>query len=637
MNSWRDVILSKFNNQTARMIFIKDFDSLLNDEFLLDELSKLGYEVIRYEDSVLFYYLYEQQYRNKDIKLLIYTNHDIPFPYAFERKSLIVSLKIQTVFPKFSPKIMRQIDRTDFNGLYRLHSNVHQDLNEKETLEFIIKKYYKISYETVDDEAGLYHVLLSLHLHEQELPEVAEEFLIQKWASLFSLNHLPVRKLVTSTSFFFRHLQEKWNELIHNLTDKTPFEIREMLNAHPFEHHIVRRMMDDLFDDGYLNKVKGDPSKFPSWMRPGIEHEETAKEDLDEKISNLHEQISLSLPGEKQYKDWVDLIGKLAEYRKAVLKSNDKNFTIFNRLLFEVNARFEDWMIKKYSALTSLAPYPKPKIVHHIPHFLSKIRQGNDKIALLVLDGMSYLQWRFISEYMKNSGFIISETGIFAWVPTLTSVSRQAIFSGKMPLAFSQTIGTTNAEERLWKKFWEENGVLKQYVSYQKGLGNETYDKSNIKGLNRNSTRIYGAVVDIIDQFTHNAVLGEKSVYSNLKIWLDSGYLIQLITDLLNHQYNVYITSDHGNTNAEGIGRVNEGVLVDQKGERVRIYSEQTLYEHSLAQIPSLKWSNIGLPSNYHVLLSPYGKAFVPKGQKIVTHGGISIEEVIVPFVKVER
>src|SRR5690606_9289183 len=119
-------------------------------------------------------------------------------------------------------------------------SNVHQDLNEKETLEFIIKKYYKISYETVDDEAGLYHVLLSLHLHEQELPEVVEEFLVQKWASLFSLNHLPVRKLVTSVSFFFHHLHEKWNELLQTLTDKTPFEIREMLNGHPFEHHIVR-------------------------------------------------------------------------------------------------------------------------------------------------------------------------------------------------------------------------------------------------------------------------------------------------------------------------------------------------------------------------------------------------------------
>lgn len=636
MTSWRDVILSKFKNQTDSMIFVKDLDSLLNDEVILNELSNLDYEVVRYEDSVLFYYLYEQQYRNKNVKLFIYVNDDIPFPYEFEQRSLIVSLRIQTLFSKFSAKIMRQIDRSDFDGFYKLQSNVDQVLNEKETLEFLIKRYYKIPYDIIDNEAGLYHVLLQLHLNKQELPEIVEEFLVKKWESLFSLSHLPVRKLVTSTSFFFHHLQEKWTELINDLTEKTPLQIREVLSEHPFEHPIVRRMLDDLFDDGYLNKVKGDPSKFPSWMQPGIENEET-KVDIEERISNLHEQTMLSLYEVENYKDWIDLIDKLSEYKNEVIKCNKNNIGKFNQLLTDVNCKFESWMLEKYNALTSLAPYPKPKIVHHIPHFLSKIRQGNDKIALLVLDGMSYLQWRFIAEYMNNSGFILNETGIFAWVPTLTSVSRQAIFSGKMPLAFSQTIETTNAEERLWKKFWEEHGVLKQYVTYQKGLGSETYEKSNIKGLTRNSTRIYGAVIDVVDQFTHNAVLGEKSVYSNLKIWLDSGYLIQLITDLLNHQYNLYITSDHGNTNAEGIGRVNEGVLVDQKGERVRIYSEETLYKHSAEQIPSLKWSNIGLPNNYHVLLSPYGKAFVTKGKKFVTHGGISIEEVIVPFVKVER
>ncbi|WP_342468736.1 BREX-3 system phosphatase PglZ [Ureibacillus sp. FSL K6-3587] len=636
MTSWRDVILSKFKNQTDSMIFVKDLDSLLNDEVILNELSNLGYEVVRYEDSVLFYYLYEQQYRQKNVKLLVYVNDDIPFPYKFEQRSLIVSLKIQTLFSKFSAKIMRQIDRSDFDGFYKLQSNVDQVLNEKETLEFLIKRYYKIPYDIIDNEAGLYHVLLQLHLNKQELPEIVEEFLVKKWETLFSLSHLPVGKLVTSTSFFFHHLQEKWTELINELTEKTPLQVREVLSEHPFEHPIVRRMMDDLFDDGYLNKVKGDPSKFPSWMQPGIENEET-KVDIKERISNLHEQTMLSLYEVENYKDWIDLIDKLSEYKNEVIKSNKNNIGKFNQLLTDVNSKFENWMMKKYHALTSLAPYPKPKMVHHIPHYLSKVSQGNDKIALLVLDGMNYIQWRFIAEYMENNGFILNETGIFAWVPTLTSVSRQAIFSGKIPLAFSQTIGTTNAEERLWKKFWEEHGVLKQYVTYQKGLGSEIYEKSNIKGLNRNSTRIYGAVVDIIDQFTHNAVLGEKSIYSNLKIWLDSGYLVQLITDLLNHQYNVYITSDHGNTNAEGIGRVNEGVLVDQKGERVRIYSEETLYKHSAEQIPSLKWSNIGLPSNYHVLLSPYGKAFVTKGKKIVTHGGISIEEVIVPFVKVER
>src|SRR5699024_10996079 len=105
--------------------------------------------------------------------------------------------------------------------------------------------------------------------------------------------------------------------------------------------------------------------------------------------------------------------------------------------------------------------------------------------------------------------------------------------------------------------------------------------------------------------------------------------------DLINHRFTIYLTSDHGNTNASGIGRVSEGVLVDQKGERVRVYSDETIYEDSVAHLPGTKWSNIGLPEQYYVLLAPYGQAFTPKGWRTVTHGGISIEEVIVPFIKV--
>ena len=48
-------------------------------------------------------------------------------------------------------------------------------------------------------------------------------------------------------------------------------------------------------------------------------------------------------------------------------------------------------------------------------------------------------------------------------------------------------------------------------------------------------------------------------------------------------------------------------------------------------------WNNAGLPENYNVLLSQYGQAFVQKGEEIVTHGGISIEEVVVPFIKVQQ
>src|SRR5699024_12068649 len=108
------------------------------------------------------------------------------------------------------------------------------------------------------------------------------------------------------------------------------------------------------------------------------------------------------------------------------------------------------------------------------------------------------------------------------------------------------------------------------------------------------------------------------------------------LSDLLGARFAVYVISHDCNTNATGIGRISEGVLVEQKGERVRIYNNRTIYDDSANHLPVIKWSNICLPEDYHVLLAEYGQAFVPKGQDIVTHGGISIEEVIVPFVKVE-
>ncbi|MET3198073.1 UNVERIFIED_ORG: hypothetical protein ABID75_000913 [Bacillus proteolyticus] len=202
---------------------------------------------------------------------------------------------------------------------------------------------------------------------------------------------------------------------------------------------------------------------------------------------------------------------------------------------------------------------------------------------------------------------------------------------------FSNTIKTTAAEERYWKAFWEKQGVLKQYVAYQKGLGKEEYNQEKILALRRSSVKVYGAVIDVIDQFTHHAVLGEKSLVSNLELWLQTNYFVNLLTDLIKENYTVYLTADHGNTRAKGIGRISEGVLVEQKGERVRIYSDPILYEDSASKIDAVSWNNVGLPENYHVLLSQYGQAFVPKDEEIVTHGGMSIEEVIVPFIKVQQ
>jgi len=140
----------------------------------------------------------------------------------------------------------------------------------------------------------------------------------------------------------------------------------------------------------------------------------------------------------------------------------------------------------------------------------------------------------------------------------------------------------------------------------------------------------------------HGMKVGKRGMHSNIKIWLQSGDLSQLISELLNKEFQVFITSDHGNTEAKGIGEPRQGILVDEKYKRARIYSGdggQNFREEAFHEFPeSIKWPiGIGLPHDKYVLMPKASRAYTDKGKTVVTHGGLSIEEIIVPFVEIRR
>ena len=107
---------------------------------------------------------------------------------------------------------------------------------------------------------------------------------------------------------------------------------------------------------------------------------------------------------------------------------------------------------------------------------------------------------------------------------------------------------------------------------------------------------------------------------------------------LLDRGFGVYLTSDHGNVEAEGCGCPAEGAVADLRGERVRVYPDDGLRCKVKERFPAaLEWGPVGLPEDYLALLAPGRQAFVQEKQRIVSHGGASIEEIIVPLVQVER
>ena len=106
----------------------------------------------------------------------------------------------------------------------------------------------------------------------------------------------------------------------------------------------------------------------------------------------------------------------------------------------------------------------------------------------------------------------------------------------------------------------------------------------------------------------------------------------------MKENFAVYVTADHGNVTATGIGIPKEGVLAETKGQRVRVYDREDFREEVATKFPeSLRWPGYGLPPGRHVLLAGDLKAFTDKGERIVAHGGIALEEVLVPFVAIGR
>jgi len=144
-------------------------------------------------------------------------------------------------------------------------------------------------------------------------------------------------------------------------------------------------------------------------------------------------------------------------------------------------------------------------------------------------------------------------------------------------------------------------------------------------------------VVDEVDERLHKE-RNKADVAHWIRRWLETGFVERLFTFLLGQGFSIYVTADHGNVQAVGVGRPNQGVIAETRGERVRVYRSEALRAESATAYPATLALNIaGLPAEFLPLFAGERSAFVPQGEQVVVHGGVSVEELIIPFVKVDR
>ena len=661
MGSWRDLILKEFIPDMARLILVADPDALLLEEEILEGIWERGFELIPFDDPIGFRYAYESRFRSlwdKGEKTERNVVLHAPFrdlsslPYDLLQAGHKLSFDIGGIFPNLNEPVLAALDRKNLEKLYEAQKNhVGGPLGENATKEFVIRHIFEISPELVNQPSDLLRVLLRLHYREQRIPSVLLDKLIELFSNHVSFADWPLKTLVKDRGAFFRFLQERWPYFLERNKEKESEVAGESAPVFsttidgpidlPFDDPDVRIYLDNLFSEGLLSPVAIEDagSLGKKWMGIGVCI--STAEDRSRRIGKLLERLNSSIPAiDASHSDWLHFA---REWAMMIVQVNEDGGAVYPdvvNLQMKMDGIFANWLSKRYAGLFNLPPDP-PVMVHHIPRFLShQVKEDSKtKVALIVVDGLSMDQWLVVREELSKQppGFLFREQSVFAWLPTLTSVSRQAIFAGNPPLYFSKSIQTTDKEPKLWEQFWGGQGIKSNEIVYRKGLGIGSPEEV-LAEIARPGTRIAGLVVNSIDDIMHGMILGTAGMHNLIRQWARQSFLRELLDGFLNRGFQVYLTSDHGNIEANGCGSPGKNDLADARGERVRLYSDAILCRRAEKGCPdSIEWSPVGLPGNYFPLFAPSRKAFVSENQRIVCHGGNSIEETIVPWVWIER
>jgi len=424
----------------------------------------------------------------------------------------------------------------------------------------------------------------------------------------------PAATALAQTPPDFGPLQAAWDDWVTNGPDSRHHETMTAVGP----------TLQLLFQRHLLKAAIHSHERLPAWVSIGVR--------VRSLVERTQDLLAEPAPLPTSHEGWVQVAKWWGAVRTAMgegVPSDDPLRAAAWAKWRELDQPFRAWLRHGLeSAMSSADPWPR-SVNKIAPYLARRLREGRaSRVMLIVIDGMGFAQWQIISE---GSGISVLEEGAsFAMVPTITPVSRQAIFAGRLPLSFPDTIETTAHESRRWRDFWIKEGAVyhSQYMKIQ-GIASGEFAAPH-------DVNVQGCVISAVDEIMHGAkVLGEMQMMAGVRTWAKDGVLNRLVKQASADGFEVWITSDHGNIEAEATGRPKSpGLEVDMAGTRVWLYKSATLRDSSDSE--GTDWDPPGIPAG--VFFPRFANArggYFNAGTRM-SHGSLSFDEVIVPLARVE-
>ena len=424
------------------------------------------------------------------------------------------------------------------------------------------------------------------------------------------------------------------------------------------EENIMEQAIGQKIADYLIKPVN--PNQILLTLKKNIHRREIETEVTQSQYQQNFQQIAMQIMDCRTWQDWTEVYRRLVHW-ELQLSSTDSSMTEMLQMQKEeanlgfakfVKAHYLDWIGTGKEA---------PLMSHRV--FKEKIfplLTAGEKVFLVVLDNFRYDQWRMLSQQLGDQ-FDIDEALYCSILPTATQYARNAIFSGLMPDQIARMFPD------LWVDEDEEEGKnlneapliqtqLERYrrrntFSYHKVNNSQDADRlmQQLNQLKKNDLNV--VVFNFIDMLSHartesrmvRELANNESAYRSITLsWFRHSVIADFFRQLAQTDFKVIVTTDHGSIRCTKpvkiVGDRNTNTNLRYKLGKNLSYSDKDLFvirEPQKAQLPSPNLSTsyvfavgdsfFAYPNNYNYYVSYYRDTF--------QHGGISMEEMIIPIV----
>ena len=389
---------------------------------------------------------------------------------------------------------------------------------------------------------------------------------------------------------------------------------------------------------------------------------ETTTTGYRQEFNRITEMISQA----STYSDWTELYRKIVFWESELGKSTDPAMAdILKMQENEANNAFSKFIINNYPGWMNRDNHDKPVLSPALfPKKIFPLIQEKRPLFFILIDNMRFDQWKTISAELSGLYRITEEEIYFSILPTSTQFSRNAVFAGLMPSEIAETMpslwvgeeeeeGKNNFEEELFRKHLERKG-LKYKWSYNKISNTQQGKKVNEKVRQLLENDINILVFNFVDMLSHartevgviRDLAGEEPAYRSLtRSWFLHSTLFDLLNSLATHQVRVVFSTDHGTIRVQNpvkiTGDRKTSANLRYKMGRNLDYDPRKVFEVKNPEKVMLPKMNISsryifaLNKDYLVYQNNYNH-FASYYKDTFQHGGISMQEIMLPFACLE-